>query len=535
MDRQIVYPGAIPLDTDPLNIQRNVMVGLSKLAAAMLGTTTLLNGLACTPTSPASLQVYVAPGEIYSLQNLDATAYGSLAADTTHQIVKQGILLDQATLSCPAPGTAGQSINYLIQVAYQDTDATPVVLPYYNASNPSTAYSGPNNAGTTNNTQRKGQCIVAVKAGAAATTGSQTTPAPDSGYVGAWVVTVANGQSTITGSNITAYPNAPMLPAGGLLVGGLQGSAANAAAAGGTSDAITATFTPGITALVNGMSLYVRAGSANATTTPTFTPASGVIAAKTIVKRNGLPLVAGDIAGGGHWIELQYDLTLDKWVLLNASTSSGSLINVQVFTSSGTYTPTPGMSTAIVEVQGGGGGGGGTPATSTGQAAVGSGGNAGSYAKSRLTAAQIGASVSVTVGAAGTGASGANGNAGGTSSFGALISCPGGAGGSATTAGTPPFVSSLSGNGSAVPTGGNISNEYGGVGLTGLAISVGNVFSGAGGTSKFGAGVNGIAAGAGASSSSKGAGGSGAAAGASTAAQAGGSGVAGLVIVWEYA
>lgn len=92
------------------------------------------------------------------------------------------------------------------------------------------------------------------------------------------------------------------------------------AAAAGTADAITATFTPGITVLKNGMALYVRGAAANATTTPTFTPASGTIAAKSIVKGAGAALAAGDIAGAGHWIELQYDLTLDKWVLLNPAT-----------------------------------------------------------------------------------------------------------------------------------------------------------------------------------------------------------------------
>ena len=100
----------------------------------------------------------------------------------------------------------------------------------------------------------------------------------------------------------------------------VQKSESIVSAAGGTADAITGSYTPGITALTNGMTLYVRAGSANATTTPTFTPASGTIAAKTIVKGAGSALAAGDIAGGGHWIELRYDATLDKWVLINPAT-----------------------------------------------------------------------------------------------------------------------------------------------------------------------------------------------------------------------
>ena len=327
MDRQIVYPGAIPLETDLLNTNKNAMIGLAKLAAAILGTSTFLNGLACTPDSPASLNVKVAPGEIYSLQNIDGTAYSSLAADTTHSILKQGIMLDSVLLSCPAPATNGYSINYLVQVAYQDTDANAVVLPYYNASNPSQAYSGPNNSGSQNYTTRKGVCVVSVKAGVAATTGTQTTPAPDAGYTGAYVVTVAYGQTQILAGNISGYSGAPFLPSAGLIVGGLQGNACNISAAGGTADAITGSYTPGISALTNGMTLYVRAASANATATPTFTPNSVTIAAKTIVKGAGASLAVGDIAGAGHWIELQYDAVFDMWVLLNPATgvSSGAL------------------------------------------------------------------------------------------------------------------------------------------------------------------------------------------------------------------
>lgn len=98
---------------------------------------------------------------------------------------------------------------------------------------------------------------------------------------------------------------------------GSQQNAYSVANAAGTADAITAAFAPAITALTNGMTLYVRAASANTAAAPTFTPNSGTIAAKNIVKGNGVALVAGDIAGAGYWIELQYDATLDKWVLLN--------------------------------------------------------------------------------------------------------------------------------------------------------------------------------------------------------------------------
>lgn len=91
----------------------------------------------------------------------------------------------------------------------------------------------------------------------------------------------------------------------------------NVAHAAGTADALTAAFTPAPHSWPDGVPFFVRAASANATTTPTFTPNSGTLAAKTIVKGANGALVAGDIAGAGHWLLMQYDATLDKVVLLN--------------------------------------------------------------------------------------------------------------------------------------------------------------------------------------------------------------------------
>lgn len=100
----------------------------------------------------------------------------------------------------------------------------------------------------------------------------------------------------------------------------MQKASAVSAAASGTVDAITANFTPAIAALSDHLLLIVRAGGANTSATPTFTPASATIAAKTIVKGHNQPLVSGDISGAGFRAELQYDATLDKWVLLNPAT-----------------------------------------------------------------------------------------------------------------------------------------------------------------------------------------------------------------------
>lgn len=126
MDRNIVYPGSIPQDVDILYPNRNAMVGIAALTAAALGTGVVVDGLACVPTTPASLSVMVEPGSITQLSSLDATAYGSLAADVTDQIVKTGINLQAVSFPLVAPASSGESINYLIEASFSETDTDPV-------------------------------------------------------------------------------------------------------------------------------------------------------------------------------------------------------------------------------------------------------------------------------------------------------------------------------------------------------------------------------------------------------------------------
>ncbi len=313
MDRQIIYPGQIPLETDLLNTNKYAMIAVAKLAAALLGTSTVVNGLACVPTSPASLQVIVNPGEMYSLANVDGTAYSSIPADTTHSILKQGISMDAVTLNCPAPVTAGQSVNYLIQATYQDSDTGLVALPYYNASNPSQAWSGPNNTGTQQATARKGIVTISVKAGVSAPTGTQSTPAPDAGYTGLWVVTVANGQTTITAGNIFQAAGAPILPkdllhsvqAGSLIVGTDIGS----------SNACAVSYTPQITALDDGMVLWFKAAAAN--TGATTLNVNG-IGARSVVGANHSALQGGEIVPNGK-CQVVWNAALNAFVMVECT------------------------------------------------------------------------------------------------------------------------------------------------------------------------------------------------------------------------
>ena len=77
----------------------------------------------------------------------------------------------------------------------------------------------------------------------------------------------------------------------------------------------TATFTPTLKHLSSGKTVLVRAKQKNTSKTPTLQADQTGI--KEIVKGNNLSLEEGDIAGAGHWLELQYDSQLEKWVLQN--------------------------------------------------------------------------------------------------------------------------------------------------------------------------------------------------------------------------
>lgn len=213
MDRTIVYPGALPQDTDVLSAYRHAMVGLGGLLAATLGSGTVVDGLGISASTVPDMNVHIAPGTIASLSSVDATAYGALASNAA-PLVKMGINLTETVLLLTAPGTAGQSINYLIQATFAETDSNAVVQPYYNASNPAVPYSGPSNTGAPQNTQRTQRVTVALKPGVAAATGSQTTPAVDAGYTALYVVTIANGQTTVTTANLAnaAIATAPFIP-----------------------------------------------------------------------------------------------------------------------------------------------------------------------------------------------------------------------------------------------------------------------------------------------------------------------------------
>lgn len=198
------------------------------------------------------------------------------------------------------------------------------------------------------------------------------------------------------------------------------------------------------------------------------------------------------------------------------------VVTKQLFPASATYTPTVGMVYCIAEVVGGGGGGGGVPSASANAAS--GGGGAGAYGKSWLTAADIGVSKAVTIGAAGAGGNSSGGAAGtgGTSSLGVLISCAGGLGG------TP-----ASGASGSAPGGVGGSASAGNIQIRGTLGSpgIGAIISGAGASSQFGAGGTPVITAAnGNAGQGFGSGGSGSFSSSST----GGAGTAGYVVITEF-
>lgn len=85
--------------------------------------------------------------------------------------------------------------------------------------------------------------------------------------------------------------------------------------AGGSADAITATYTPAHTVLSDGLLLCFRATAANATTTPTFKPDG--LGAQTITRSGGGALYAGDIPGALAEVVVRYNLANTRFELLN--------------------------------------------------------------------------------------------------------------------------------------------------------------------------------------------------------------------------
>ncbi|MGS0649175.1 hypothetical protein ACU81Q_16325 [Komagataeibacter melomenusus] len=190
MDRQIVYPAQIPLDSDLLNAQRNAFVGLGHLAGMAYGDNTVAaGGFACTPGT--GLAVTIAPGSLLAAGVVDISAYGTLAANGS-VLVRQYVSRDPVTLTVPGAGA-----TYTVYATPTTVDADATVLPFYNAADPSVTYAGADNSGKAAPTVRQDLAQLGIAA-----------TVPDGAYP-LWTITVPAAATAITSDMIAQAEGAP--------------------------------------------------------------------------------------------------------------------------------------------------------------------------------------------------------------------------------------------------------------------------------------------------------------------------------------
>jgi hypothetical protein len=268
-----------------------------------------------------------------------------------------------------------------------------------------------------------------------------------------------------------------------------QSGAASYAVDTGAVNAYVVAFAPTFSSRVNGRVLRFKAKTTN-TASSTINDGLGLA---NLIGLAGLALQGGEVAvdgictvcwnssswgGAGAYVLLSCDsapLQVAPALKSGQAVTLAQLQNrgAQLFSANNSFTVPAGITSVLVTLCGGGGGGAAYFDVSS-AGAGGGGGAAGIKVPVSVTPGQV---ITVTVGAAGSGGqvSGANGTAGGASSFGALVSAAGGGGG--VSAGVGGSAGAASG---AVVAGG-----------TGQAYNPAATSSeqgGAGGGSAFGAG-----------------------------------------------
>ncbi len=347
------------------------------------------------------------------------------------------------------------------------------------------------------------------------------------------ISTVGTGSITIAGSGSTLTSQLTGLTNHNVLIG--AGSA--------TITNVAPSATSGVPLISQGSSAdpvfgtaVVAGGGTGATSFTAYAPICGGT-----TTTGALQSAATGIATSGFVLTSNGNAALPSF---QAAASGGfTSVVVQVFTSSGTYTPTASMKYCTIEVVGGGGGGGGSAAGGASSGAVGGGGGGGGYGRKTVAAATIGASKAVTIASASAGGNGAaNGTAGGTCSLDTIVTATGGAGGIASAAAA---TVSAAGGAGGVGTSGDI-NSNGGPGGNGTYVLIAGVAQmtngGFGGSSYFGGGAVAVISQAGGANLTGnngtayggGGGGGGASSSSGAGGGVGGNGAQGVVIVTEY-
>ncbi len=343
-----------------LQDQNEIMFGYACLIDAILGDTTELNGFACTPTMSPSLTVNVAPGQIYSLQEIDATDFGtapSLIPADPRTIMKFAYKLDSTPFTFVPPTTPGQSRNDLIQIAFQEVDGDSTAVPFFGGIVETTVLTP---TGSTNvpipqpsvdtnvNVERLDNVVITVVQGTPAATGFQTTPTPTGSATGAIVITTTQGVSTINTGQIAIYPGAPFIleklkdKAGGPEV---QVSAYNYAPDIGTLNNLVVTLTPAVTAYKGGLFVITSPAFTNTAAPSLNVNGVGNVA---ITRPDGTIPPAGDIISNSMQV-FYYDNFTSRWIIMNpANLTYGSITPAQIQFESFTSASSSGSANAYV-------------------------------------------------------------------------------------------------------------------------------------------------------------------------------------------
>jgi hypothetical protein len=282
----------------------------------------------------------------------------------------------------------------------------------------------------------------------------------------------------------------------------------------------------------------ILGASTAAGTTPVTTVGSGSTLTMNVQKAQAIASTNSTNVGLAAFNSADFTVDANGFVSSIASSSGFSSINVQTFATNNVYIPTASMAFCVIECTGGGGGGGGSTTPLSGQISCCGGGGSGGYSKVVASAAMIGASQVVTIGAGGTAgaAGGGSGGNGGTTSVGSICVSTGGQGASGSASlGAVAWTYSNGGNaGSGTSTTSGAINVFGQAGLPGFGSGTAGIAIGGAGGNAFYYGGPPYTANSTGLNGTRGAGGGGGSSNTGTAGQAGGPGGSGIIYITEY-
>jgi hypothetical protein len=195
----------------------------------------------------------------------------------------------------------------------------------------------------------------------------------------------------------------------------------------------------------------------------------------------GQPALAWTV-GPGESVRIFADLTVGVWRVASLNKTQGRIIGVKSFLSAGTYQYTRTSGTRMILVHGAGAGGasGGLPACPVGYVAVAQAGSVGAKAFAMYTAGFDNAII--TVGAGGqlvaANDAGQMGEDGATSSFGTLLTIPGGKGGGFAITNSASGVTAYVAAGSKAPLGKGIVTTNSGILAPAAFVNTAGMFGG---------------------------------------------------------